>query len=180
MKIILSLSFLLFSLIAQAQFITGIGTKWDDEFTEWRIYTDDEDLEGEITMRWQMQLDWTEWDYHIGDESGSIKMKWKGNPDQWEISGPNELITARTVWKGDSSEWRITNNSQTITLKSRWSNNFNEWSLKYDKYGDFNLITNWENDPREWNIEDDLDEEISVHMKIAILFIVTFHSSPKG
>jgi hypothetical protein len=166
--------------VSQAQLLTGIGTKWSDEFTEWNIYSDDEDLEGEITMRWQMQGDWTEWDYNLGDDAGKIKLKWKGDPNLWEISGGNELITARTLWKDDLSEWRITNNTQTITLKRRWNNNFNEWSLKNDKYGEFDIFTNWEDDPREWIVKDELDEDISIHLKIAILFLVTFHSSPKG
>ncbi len=172
--------FLFVAASSQAQFITGIGTKWSDEFTEWTIYTDDEEVEGEIIMRWQMQRDWTVWDYSLGEESGSIRQKWKGDPNQWEISGGDELITARTLFKDDPTEWRITNNTQTIKVKSRWSNNFNEWKLKSSTYGDFSIEADWEGDPREWNVEDYLEEEISVHMKIAILFIVTFHSSPKG
>ena len=180
MKFRIITSLLFFSVAVQAQFITGISTKWSDEFTEWIIYTDDEDIEGEVTMRWQMQGDWTEWDYSLGEDSGSIKLKWKDDPNQWEISGGNELITARTLWKDDASEWRITNNSKSITLKRRWSNNFNEWSLKNDKYGEFDMITEWEGDPREWLVTDYMDEDISIHMKMAILFLVTFHSSPKG
>ena len=177
LRIISSLLFLSFAV--QAQLITSIGTKWSDEFTEWVIHTDEEDVEGEITMRWQMQGDWTEWDYSIGEESGSVKLKWKDNPNQWEISGGNELITARTLWKDDPSEWRITNNSKSITLKRRWSNNFNEWHLKNDTYGEFDMFTDWEGDPREWIVRDEMDDDISFHMKIAILFLVTFHSSPK-
>jgi hypothetical protein len=180
MIIRLILPLLLISIASHAQYITGIGTKWSDEFTEWNIYTDDEDLVGEITMRWQMQRDWTEWDFNLGDESGTIKLKWKNDPNLWEINGNNELITARTLWKDDASEWRITNNSQSITLKRRWNNNFNEWSLKSDKHGEFDIITDWEGDPREWIVKDDLDEDISDAMKVAILFLVTFHSSPKG
>ncbi len=175
----LILFLLFFTFICKAQFITGISTKWSDDFIEWIVYTDDEDLEGDITMRWQMQRDWTEWDYRLGDETGSIKLKWKGDPNHWELSGGDELITIRTLWKGDPSEWRITNNSKSITLKRRWNNNFNEWQLKNGKYGEFDMITNWENDPREWVVEDDLDDDISIHMKMAILFIVTYHSSPK-
>lgn len=179
MKTPFFLLFLCFTFNISAQYITGIGTKWSDEFTEWRIYTEEEDLEGEINMRWQMQLDWTEWDYSLGDETGSIRIKWKDDPNHWEISGGSELITARTLWKDNPTEWRITNNSQTITLKSRWSNNFSEWQLKSDRYGSFRIFQDWEGDPREWIVEDDLDEDISLHMKIAILFLVTFHSSPK-
>lgn len=179
MKYQLILFLLCSTLTANAQYIMGIGTKWSDEFTEWAIYTDDEEIEGEITMRWQMQMDWTEWEYKIGDSSGSIRMKWKDNPNQWEISGAEELITARTLWNGDVTQWRITNNSQTITLQSRWSNNLYEWRLKNEKYGAFDVVMNWEGDPREWNVEDDLDEEISLDMKVAILFIITFHNAPK-
>lgn len=57
MKFRLFFFFLISSFTINAQYITGIATKWSDEFTEWIIYTDDDDIEGEITMRWQMQRD---------------------------------------------------------------------------------------------------------------------------
>ena len=171
---------LLFPLFCSAQYINGIGTRWSDAFTEWIIYTEDEDLEGDITLRWQLKGDWSEWDYRLGEESGSIKMKWKDNPSQWELRGGNEVITIFMVWPNDIREWRLTDNTTTLTLKTRWGNNLNEWQLKDDKRGRFDIFANWENDPREWNVWDDLDEDISIHMKIALLFIATFHSSPKG
>ncbi len=167
-------------LAAQVE-IVGIGSKWSDDFIEWNIYTtDDEDEEsGEITLRWQLQRDWSEWDFWLGDERGTINLKWKNDPNQWEISGPDELITARMLWAGDIREWRLTNNSQTLTLKSRWGNNLNEWQLKNDRYGTFDIVAQWEGDPREWNVYDDLDEEVSSTMKVALLFLVTFYTTPK-
>ena len=171
---------LFFPVFGSAQYISGIGTKWSDAFTEWTIYTEEDGLEGDLTMRWQLNNDWTEWDYRLGEEFGSIKMKWKDNPSQWELRGGGEIVTIYMVWPNDIREWRLTNNTITLTLKSRWGNNLNEWQLKTDKYGHFDIYTNWENDPRDWNVYDELDEEISIHMKIALLFIATFHSSPKG
>lgn len=180
-RIFLFLTTLLLSTGLSAQLFTGVGTKWSDDFIEWNLYTDlDEEAEtGEILMRWQMQRDWTEWDFNVDETRGTIRQKWKGDPSQWEINGPNEIITARMLWKGDIREWRVTNNSITLTLKSRWGNNLNEWQLKGDRYGTFHLVTRWENDPREWEIFDDLDEKISPTMKIALVFLATYHSSPK-
>ncbi len=177
-KVIFIMLLSFYSLTVPAQIITGIATEWRDDFIEWNIFTDDAD-EGEINMRWQLQRNWTDWEYSLGDIHGSIRLKWPNDPNHWDINGNDDSITARTLWKGDPTEWRITNNSQTITLKSRWKNNFNEWRIKEDKYGDFEMATNWEDDPREWIVDDYLDEEISLSMKIAILFIVTYHSAPK-
>ncbi len=179
-KIILVLLFLINPVFSNAQYINGIGTRWSDAFMEWIIYTEDEELEGDLTLRWQLQGDWSAWDYRLGEEVGSIKMKWKNNPSQWELRGGNEIVTIHMVWPNDVREWRLTNNSVTLTLKSRWGNNLNEWQLKTEKHGRFDIIAQWENDPREWNVWDDVDENISIHMKIALLFIATFHSSPKG
>ena len=178
-KPIVAFLFLSFPIISTAQYITGIGTRWSDAFTDWIIYTDDQELEGNITLRYQLSGNWAEWDYRLGEESGSIKMKFRDNPSQWELRGGNEIITIHMVWPNDIREWRLTNNSTTITLKSRWGNNLNEWQLKDDKKGQFYIVANWENDPREWNVWDELDEDISIHMKIALIFIATFHSSPK-
>jgi hypothetical protein len=172
--------FMIFPIIGNAQYITGIGTRWSDAFAEWIIYTDDEELEGDLTLRWQLQGDWSAWDYRLGEDFGSIKMKWKDNPSQWELRGGNEIVSIYMVWPNDVREWRLTDNSTTLTLKSRWGNNLNEWELKTEKHGRFAIFANWENDPREWNVWDELDEDISIHMKIALIFIATYHSSPKN
>lgn len=165
--------------MSQAQIITGIGTKWNDAFSEWAIYTHDE-LEGDISLRWDMVEDWTQWDYRIGEVTGSIETKWRNDFSQWEVRGGDEIITIRMVWPNDIREWRLTDNTITLTLKSRWGNNLNEWHLKSDNHGTFNIFTSWENDPREWNVRDGLDDDISIHMKVALVFLSTFNSFPKN
>ena len=177
-KLHLILSLILIPLISEAQYLTGIGTKWSDEFTEWTLYTEDEEVEGDLIMRWQFQNDPSEWDYRLQDKTGSIRLIWKKDPNRWEIRGEGKVITARTLWKNDFREWRITDNSKTLTLRSRYGNSFNEWLVKEKKHGSFEMYTSWENDPRDWNIVDDLDESISFPMKMALVFITVFHSSP--
>lgn len=180
MKKIIFALFILLPLFTQAQYITGIGTTWDDAFTEWTIYSDDEAVQGELRARWAMREDWTQWDYYLGEEKGTATMPWKNDPTQWEFRGyDNEVITCRTKWKNDFSEWRITDNKTTLTLRSRWRDNMNEWIVVDREYGEFAVYTLWENDPREWEIFDELDEEISFNMKMAIVFISIYHSFPK-
>ncbi|MEM1320026.1 MAG: hypothetical protein AAGG75_07185 [Bacteroidota bacterium] len=162
-----------------AQYLTGAGTKWGDEFTEWIIYTDDEELQGELIMRWQNRNDWSEWDYRIGDVMGGFKLVWQNDPGQWELRGNGRVITARTVYPRDFRQWRITDNSHTLVLRSRWTNNFNEWQLRDDEFGNLDIYTQWEDDPREWIITDELDERISLEMKLTAVFLALLTSAPK-
>ncbi len=182
MKFRLIIGLLLVAGLAQAQYLDGVGTRWSDDFTEWNIYTfdeEDEELVGQLTMRWQMDMDWSSWDFRLGEWSGSIQRIFKNDPSQWEVRLGNEVVSMRTKWSNDFSEWRITDNSKTITFQSRYTNQFDYWLLKGDTYGSFYLHTEWEGDPREWVIVDELDEEISFAMKLAMLFIATYNSSPK-
>ena len=163
-----------------AQIITAIATNWSDDFRDWTIYTDEEDVEGSLTMRWQQQMDWTEWDYRLGEESGTIKLKWKNDPSQWEIRGGGEIITARMVWNNDIHEWRISDGTTRLTLKALYNNNLNDWEIKESKEnGTFQLYMEWQNDPREWTIADELNEGLSIHFKIAIAFVALFQTIPK-
>ena len=41
------------------------------------------------------------------------------------------------------------------------------------------MYTEYLNDPRDWIIEDSLSNEISIQMKIMMIFIVMYHSTPK-
>jgi hypothetical protein len=173
---------LLLALQIQAQYLTGISSYYDDSFVEWRFYAENEagdEDEGTLKITWQLRDDWTEWDYRIGDAFGSIKMKWKDNPEEWELRGGNRIVTARTVWPGQFTEWRITDNTTTLTLKSKWTNQSDEWQLRDSNYGDFFMYASYERDPRDWVIEDELDDKVNFEMKLMMMFMVMFNSTPK-
>lgn len=180
-RILPTLFFLFLSWITlPAQYLSGIATRWNDDFSEWIIFLENEEAEeGSLRMRWQNQRDWTVWDYRLGEWSGAIKLKWRQDPNQWEIRGNNEIVTARTLWNNNLLEWRITSGNNQFTLKSRYGNVLDEWEIRKSNQGQFSMYTNWEGDPREWIIVDDLDDTVSITTKIAMLFIVVYHSSPK-
>ncbi len=174
------LSFLMMYSVVNAQSeLYGLSTEWDDSFKEWIIYTDDEDVEGELELRWSTRDNWREWDYRIDEETGSIKQKWENDPSQWEVRGGTEIITMRTKWSNDFTEWRISNGSQTFTLVSKYRTQLTEWSIKEKDYGHFQMYTTYDLDTRDWDILDEMSEEISIHTKMAIVFIVMYQSTPK-
>lgn len=164
---------------ASAQYLTGIATEWSDSFAEWNLFTDDDNLEGELEMRWKMQNDLTDWQYRLGDQTGRIKLKWRDNPNEWEIRGDNEIITARTLWNNKFREWRIKSKDTQFTLRCKYGNTIDEWEIRNSSKGSFEIYTNWEGDPRDWIIEDNLDESVSLATKMAMVFIATFHSIPR-
>lgn len=169
--------FLLLGNFAFGQAITGIGTTWSDSFREWIVYTENEEEEGILRLRWQD--DWTDWEYRIGDQSGRIKIKWKGDPNEWELRGDNEIVSARTLWSNDFRNWRVDGSNGQLTLKTRYGNLVDEWQLRNSKNGNFEIFTSWEGDPREWTIVDELDESVSLPTKMTLIFLAIYHSSPK-
>lgn len=186
LMVIISMFLLGLPLSAQQWFV-GIETAWTDSFVEWRLYTesefDDEDealeASGELELRWKNQDNWTEWDFQVGDERGQIAQVSRNRPDQWEVRGDGVLVTMRPRWNNDLTEWKITDGNTSFVFKSKWRNNLDEWILDNDHYGHFSLQTAWERDPRQWNIYDELNEEIPLNLKMAMVFIATYYSSPK-
>ncbi len=184
--LITTLLFWSISLSAQ-QWLTGIETAWTDSFVEWRLYTEsesDEEAEeleasGELELRWKNQDNWTEWDFEIGEERGQIAQVSRNRPNQWEVRSDGGLVTIRPRWPNDFTEWKITASNTSFVFKSKWRNNLDEWILVDDRYGHFSLQTTWERDPRQWNIYDELEEEFPLNVKMAMVFIATFYSSPK-
>ncbi len=197
--------FLFFALLIatvriSAQTLTTVNTKWNDSYVEWELYalappdttqTDvaDDSIEavpeeewfGEFKLRWlNVRDDWSEWDFELGGERGTIKAKWKDDPTQWELrTYTGSVVTMRTAWSNDRTEWRITDNSVTLMLKSRWTNQYDEWIAQDPNRGKFYLYTTRRQDPRDWAIQDDLDESVSLPMKLAMIFVTVFQSSPR-
>ncbi len=183
-----------FLLLALAMYLP-MGA-WSDSFVEWALYVSaadstqneeddseapDEEEYGEMKLRWlNLRDDWSEWDFSIGDERGTIKMKWKDDPTQWELrTYSGAVVTMRAAWSNDLSEWRVTDNSISLTLRSRWTNQFDEWIVQDPTRGTFYMYTLVEGDPRDWAIEDNLDDSIPPTMKLALIFLTIYHSSPR-
>ena len=162
-----------------AQIVTGLATYWSDSFREWIIYTDDENEEGELRLRWADSGNWKEWDFRLGEISGQIRQKWPNDPNAWELWADNETVAARTVFPNDFREWRITDGQHTITLFCRYGNTFDEWSVRSSNAGNFEMYTQWQGDPRDWVIVDELGPTVSLPTRMMMAFIVAFHSSPK-
>ncbi len=179
MRLLLCIFCLVFVQSTLAQRLVGLSTKWDDSFSEWIVYTEHEDLEGEIVMRWPHRDDWSEWDYRVGELSGFIKVKWRNDANLWELRGENEIITIRTVWQNDWRQWEVKSGRIQLDIKSKWSNILEEWYLADDRYGAFNMFTTWEGDLRDWAIEDNLEDSISIHMRIALAFVPVLYATPK-
>ena len=84
----------------------------------------------------------------------------------------------RTALNGNFREWRIVSN-KNFTWKSRYGNTFDEWEIGDDKLGYFQMLTAWEGNPGDWIIEDTLDEHVHLPIKMALVFLSVFFSSPK-
>ncbi len=189
------LSFCLLTIAsAQTPTMTTIGCRWQDSFVEWEILSTlrqadleegeeaEEELYGNLKLRWlNVRDDWSEWDFELGGQRGTIRQKWKDDPQQWELrSYSGSIITMRTAWSGDLKEWRVSDNSITLNIKSKWTNQLDEWQVQDSNYGNFYLYTLRTRDPRDWAIEDNLDPTISEEMKLAMVFLVIFNSSPRN
>jgi len=186
---------------AMGQNLSGISTRWSDSFVEWELFGpapdssqtagDDDDtadpdaaeevVVGELQLRWlNVRDDWTEWNYSLGEEQGTIRMKWKDDPSQWELrTYSGAVISMRAAWRDDFTEWRVTDNALSLTLKSRWTSQLDEWLVQDNHRGTFYLYTLVEGDPRDWAIEDSLDETVSQPMKMALIFLSVFHATPR-
>lgn len=176
-----------------AQTISTVSTRWNDSFVEWEIYASEgldepdsaeppeEVLYGELKLRWlNVHDDFSEWTYELNGERGTIKQKWKNDPTQWELrTYTGDVVTMRTSWSNDFSEWRVTNNSFSLVLGSRWKNRLDEWVTDDPNRGRFYIYTLRENDPRDWAVEDSLSEEVNEPMKMALIFLAIYHSTPK-
>ena len=198
MRLTILCAFVWQAVSVQAQTLSSISTRWSDSFVEWELYAvvsqdtaradpeedteqPDESLYGELKLRWlNVNDDFSEWDYEIGDERGTIRQKWKDDPSQWELrSYSGTVVSMRTAWSNDFNEWRVTDNSITLNLRSRWTNQFDEWQVDDPTRGQFYMYTMLERDPRDWAIEDSLDDSVSQSMKMALIFLTVFNGSPR-
>ena len=165
--------------VAYGQDIIGIHTRWSDSFRDWIIRTDQESREGTLEQRWKLTDNWSAWELRLGDTIAEIRLKWPDDPNLWEIRCMGVVVTARTLWRDNFLEWRLDDGEDRFVWRSRYGNISNEWILRDEQRGEFSVFTYWENDPREWVVFDNLEEDVSYSMRIAMVFLAVFHSTPK-
>lgn len=131
------LSLCLSSGALRSQDLSGLSARWSDSFVEWDLYGfDGEDAQeeriGSLQLRWlNLKDDFSEWEYQCGSQRGSIRLKWKDDPNNWELrTFDNETITMRTLFNGDLRQWRVTNNDFSLELRSKWQNQLDEWLVE--------------------------------------------------
>jgi len=160
--------------------ITSIETNITGDFHEFTIHTSDEDVEGSLLAPWfLLNGDLTDWDYRVGEEFGKIKLKWKQNPNEWELRGDGNIVTIRTLFPNDFTQWKIDDGDISVVIKTKYANIPEEWLLRQADYGEYFIYTEWEGDPNVWTIEDFMDEDLSIHFRMAMAFAVVYNGTPK-
>ena len=165
--------------LSTAQDIIGVSSAWSDSFREWIFVTPDEDRSGKLYMRWPSRDDWTQWDFRLRDTTADFRLKWKDDPNLWEVRSLGTTVTARTMWAGDFSQWRLSDGTHTVVWKSKYGNLRDEWIVRDEEQGFFSVYTYWEGDPREWVVYDELNEDVSYAMRLAMIFLALHHSTPR-
>ena len=177
--LILGIASLFFHSSIEAQEIIGIGTRYNDSFRQWVITTADDELKGELLMRWDFRDDWSEWDLQIGELTASIEQKWKDDPNLWEIRCEGVVVNAKTVWPGEFNRCKLTDGQHQFNWGTEFFNLRDHWQSNNGGRESMDVYTYWEGDPREWVVEDNLPDDVSMAMKIAMVFLALHYSTPR-
>lgn len=165
--------------LASSQAIIGLGTVYDDSFREWRIATVDDDVVGEMRTRWTFRDDWSEWDFRVGDLVATIEQKWRDDPNLWEIRCDGIVVNAKTVWPNQFNRWKLSDGNTQLNWGTRFFNERDVWTTSDRGKGAFKVSMYWEGDPREWTVTDDLPAGVSDAMRIAMIFLAVYYSTPR-
>lgn len=153
-------------------------SEWDDALHEWTVIyetPEEKENEGDIEATWAHNGDFSQWDYSVGDNDGTIWQKWPDRDDQWELRADGNTTTIRPKWNNDVSEWIINYNGE---IKVTWfSKNFNDgniWLLAKSPYGEYEFYTEYVDDPRDWLIYDATSVDLPFDVKMACCFIAMY------
>lgn len=163
--------------VTGAQEITGISSVYDDSFTDWTIYAED-NMQGRLEPVYRLNNEWEQWNYRLGERSGYLKQKFENNPGLWELSNGTEIITMRPIFPGDYRSWRITDDDITLEISSVYGGYPVRWRIEGD-FGSLVVEQIYEGDPRDWVVYDQLNASISWEMRLAAVGIAVLHSIPK-
>lgn len=162
-----------------AQTIVGVSARYDNSFRDWDIYDDSDAVIGEFAQRWRQTSDFSEWDVRYADASGSVRQKWKNDNSRWELRINDETITIKMQYPGDPNHWIITDNDISLDYATKYPYVNDEWLVTSKGFGAFTMSMYYQQDPRDWEIFDDIAEDVSPAMRLAMVFVGVLVSAPK-
>lgn len=163
------------------QYFLELHSEFDDSFRAWNLVLeqDSSEIEGELELSWDMNNDFTQWQYRIDDKYGEISQKFGNNAGLWELRSEGNVVTMRQVWPGDTSEWKISHNGRSFVFQTTHPVRFDEWSIKGDKYGELIMYTDIRMDLRDWIISDYTIDSVTFEERMAAIFVGLYSSIPK-
>lgn len=164
------------SLVAQE--IHFLRTLYSDDFREWLLYDDENKDIGNLRTRYQLTPDYSQWDIRLGELSGSVQLRWKDKPNEWEVRLQNEFLTASPTWPGQLDSWRITDHSKTYYLSLKQDPEGIQWILSKDQNDLLYVYNVYYNDVRDWAVEYQ-KKEVSTSLIITAIFLSSYYSTPK-
>jgi len=151
------------------QYMIGMSTALDNDMSEWIIYPENDSLpECRIRARWRLEQDPTEWDFRMGEISGTLRSKWRNRFDEWEIICDNEIVRVKMVWPGDWRQWRIESKDGEFQVKALYNMPVSQLTVSKRDEVLMNIDPSFENDPRDWIIQDDLPEDAHLSTRMGI------------
>ena len=147
-------------------------SRYDDRLTEWMIY---DTLDQEMATLEYAGLPsdaFRSWNFRLQDRPGSVKLRWRENPNEWDLRRDQHLLSIKPVWPGQLEEWLISDGNNFFHLKLRKEYEGLRWEL-VNTSNDLlaYVINDYSYDPRDWSFyyETDLNND---DLCMAAFFII--------
>lgn len=139
-----------------SQDLLFVRSFYSDDFSHW-VLKDSNHVElGSIQSFQSFKTVRDHWNIRFGESSGSVKLHWKENPNEWDYLFNQVSYYAAPVWPKQYDKWRITNNSANYSLSYTVDNEGINWSLYNSKEEVIAFIYNeYSRDLRDWIVEYD-------------------------
>ncbi|HJW28909.1 MAG TPA: hypothetical protein VJ508_06615, partial [Saprospiraceae bacterium] len=89
------------------------------------------------------------------------------------------IVNIRTAWRGEYYRWKLSDGHHQYTWFSRYTNQPGEWITDDNDNGFFQVYTYYEGDARDWVIKDELPQDVSLAMRMAMIFVALHFSTPR-
>jgi len=159
--------------------ISGLMTVFGDDLAQWDVFDYSGERAGELKLRFPPVAgrggDFTQWTFRMGAYSGSIRPKFAGREDQWEVRVDNDVVTVRTVFPRQFDQWAIGDGRTRVVFAVKDFALLEFWGTRGPTGpGRYEVYTRFEGDPRDWEVAEALTEPISPATQLAMLWLPVY------
>ena len=127
---------------------------WDDDVSQWVALDTEGNEMASIRLTWATSDRLDAWTIETPDYTSEMRLKWRDDPNLWEMNVNGQWIEAQTLLNNQLDRWRIKIGNERYTFQRAWPG---RWEIRSTNADRWVTEIQFTGDLRDWVVDSNVE-----------------------